>query len=261
MRAEGPGGQLALALPARAATGRADFVVSGSNRTALAQVDAWRGWPGGALALTGPEGAGKSHLAAVFAAESGAAVLGGEALAGMAPGSEALRAPARAPALALEDADRALAEGGAAAEQGLFHLIGVLGAARRPLLLTARAAPARWGVALPDLATRLAALPVARLAPPDDALMEALAAKLFADRQIRVEPGLPRYLALRVERSHAALAAAVATLDRAGLARGRAVTRRLAAEILGGGDAGREDGPDDPGRGDGAVMEPSPPTR
>ncbi|MFO7857092.1 MAG: chromosomal replication initiator DnaA [Paracoccaceae bacterium] len=247
MPVEGPGGQLPLALPARAATGRADFVVSGSNRTALAQVDAWRARPGGALALTGPEGAGKSHLAAVFAAESGAAVLGGEALAGMAPGSEALRAPARAPALALEDADRALAEGGAAAEQGLFHLIGVLGAAGRPLLLTARAAPARWGVALPDLATRLAALPVARLAPPDDALMEALAAKLFADRQIRVEPGLPRYLALRVERSHAALAAAVATLDRAGLARGRPVTRRLAAEIL--------------GRDDAADMEPSSPTR
>jgi chromosomal replication initiation ATPase DnaA len=40
------------------------------------------------------------------------------------------------------------------------------------------------------------------------------------------------YLALRLERSAAAAQQAVAALDRAGLAEGRAVTRPLAARVL-----------------------------
>lgn len=223
--------QLPLALTPRPALGRADFLVSDSNRLALAQLDAG-GWT--ALALVGPEGAGKSHLAAVWAHEAGARMLPAAEAAASAPGSAVLHALAEGtPALALEDADRALAAGGAAAETTLFHLLGLRLAAGRPTLLTARTPPARWPVALPDLRTRLAALPLARLAPPDDALLEALAAKLLADRHAAFDPGLPRWLALRTERSHAALAAAVEALDRAALARRVRPGRRLAAEVLG----------------------------
>jgi hypothetical protein len=64
--------QLVFDLPVRPAMGRDDFFVTGSNAAALAQVDGWRDWPFGKLVLVGPEGAGKTHLAHVWAAGSGA---------------------------------------------------------------------------------------------------------------------------------------------------------------------------------------------
>ena len=105
-------------------------------------------------------------------------------------------------------------------------------------MLTGRDAPGRWPLEMPDLTSRLAALPVARVAPPDDALLSSLMVKLFADRQLQVAPAVIRYLALRIERSFSAAEDAVAALDRLSLARQRPVTRVLAAEVLGAGGAG-----------------------
>ncbi len=215
--------QIPLDLPVRAARGRAQFYVSGSNEVAVRQVDDWRAWPGGRLALTGPEGAGKSHLAAVWADEAGAAAVSAAALPELD-----LRDLASGGAAAVEDADRLLDEAG---ERALFHLHNLMDGTGA-LLVTGREAPARWPVRLPDLRTRLAALPVARIEPPDDRLMEALAVKLFADRQVAVEPELPRYLAQRAPRSHRALALAVEEIDRAALAAGLRPSRRVAGPVL-----------------------------
>ena len=57
--------------------------------------------------------------------------------------------------------------------------------------------------------------------------------ELFADRALPTEPGLPAYLARRIERSFAAAAEAVDRIDAASLATRRKPTRRLAAEALG----------------------------
>jgi chromosomal replication initiation ATPase DnaA len=219
--------QLVLDLPARPALGREDFFVSPSNRLALAQVEGWPGWPGGRLALAGPEGAGKTHLAHVWAARAAARVLPAAELAGLDLGL--LDAGA---ALAVEDVDRLAGRGRKAAEEVLFHLCNLLAAGGGSLLLTGRAAPARWRIRLPDLASRLRAAPVARLEPPDDALLAAVLVKLFADRQLVVAPDLIQYLLARIDRSFAAAAAAVAALDRAGLARHRPITARLAGDVL-----------------------------
>lgn len=221
--------QLALALPGRTARGRADFFVAPGNALALAQVDAWPAWPQGRLAVTGPEGAGKTHLAHVWAARSGATILPAAALPDLAAGE------LDGAALALEDVDRIPELGPAAApraEEALFHLCNRLAAAGGSLMVSGRAAPAFWPIALPDLASRLSTAAVARLQPPDDSLLAALLVKLFSDRQLEVAPDLVRYLIARMDRSYAAAEALVAELDRAGLARRRPVTARLAAEIL-----------------------------
>jgi chromosomal replication initiation ATPase DnaA len=105
-------------------------------------------------------------------------------------------------------------------------------------MVTGRRAPARWPIGLADLASRLRAAPVARLEAPDDALLAAVLVKLFADRQIAVAPELIRYLVARMERSFAAADALVAALDRAGMARHRPITPRLAAEVLQAGAGG-----------------------
>ena len=66
------------------------------------------------------------------------------------------------------------------------------------MLITGRTAPASLKVEIRDLASRLRALPVVTLDPPDDELLRALIVKLAADRQIAVDQGageLPRHTA------------------------------------------------------------------
>lgn len=67
--------QLGLDLPSVAALGREDFLVAPSNALAMAMIDAWPNWQGGKLVLSGPEGAGKTHLAHVWAQRSGAKLI------------------------------------------------------------------------------------------------------------------------------------------------------------------------------------------
>lgn len=223
-------GQLALDLPLRPALGRADFIVAPANRLALALVDSWPDWPAGRLAVAGPAASGKTHLAHVWAARSGARLASAAALAELDPADWP-----DAGALVVEDADRlgALGELDArAAEEALFHLCNRLAAGGGSLMVSGRSAPAYWRLRLPDLASRLAVAPVASLEAPDDALLAAVLVKLFADRGIGVGDGLIRYLLARMDRAFAAAEALVDRLDRAGLARGRPVTVRLAAEVL-----------------------------
>ena len=221
--------QLVFDLATRPALGRADFFVSPANRLALAQVDTWPAWPGGRLAVAGPTGAGKTHLAHVWAARSGARILPAAGLAGLDIGA----LPGEA-ALAVEDVDAlaSLPRGAArAAEEALFHVANRLSGGGA-LMVSGREPPARWAIRLPDLASRLRAAPVARLEAPDDALLAAVLVKLFGDRQIVVEVDLIQYLLTRMDRSFEAAEALVAELDRASLARRRPVTRALASELL-----------------------------
>jgi chromosomal replication initiation ATPase DnaA len=221
----GPG-QLALAFPPSVSHAEADFVPGACSAEARAWLGRWPDWPAGRLGLWGPEGAGKSHLAAVWAARAGAARVPGAALArAEAPGLLGTLRHA-----AIEDADRLA--GDADAERTLFHLLNLLAEAGGTALLTARAAPARWPVALPDLRSRLAASGAVAIAAPDQAVLAAVLAKALADRQLAVEPAVLAYLVARLPRTFAAMQQAAATLDRAALAAGRRITRALAARLV-----------------------------
>jgi chromosomal replication initiation ATPase DnaA len=217
--------QLALALSHEESFAREDFLPGASNADALALIERWPDWPDRLLAVVGPEGAGKSHLAAIFAEASGARRLSARALGETDP----LAALATG-ALVIEDA------AGEISERALFHLINLVREEEAWLLVTARSAPATWAVALPDLASRLRAIPTVTLASPDDALLRAVLLKLFADRQLAVDESLIAYLITRIERSFAAARAAVAALDHEALRLKRPVTRALAAEVLQGRD-------------------------
>lgn len=230
--------QLPLVLEHRPALGRADFLVSACNAEAARQVTTWRDWPGRRLALYGPARAGKTHLAHVWMQEAGARWLGAASLDDAA--AERLARHGRAvvedvDALAVLDSARRLA-----AEKALFHLMNLSAAEGAWLMLTGRDAPARWRVRTPDLASRLGAMPVARLDRPDDTLLSSLMVKLFADRQVRVAPDVIRFLVQRIERSFEAVEAAVDALDRQSLATKRPVTRAMAGDYLAG-EAARED--------------------
>ena len=217
--------QLTLDLPVRTALGREDFFVSPANALAVTMIDAPARWPQGKLLLVGPEGAGKSHLAAVWAGNAGAATVEARALT-----SDAVPQIARHRQVLVENA-HAVA-GNSSQEAALFHLHNLLLDLHGQLLMTASAAPGLWGLGLPDLRSRMEATSTVTIAPPDDALLSAVFLKLFADRQVQVAPGLITYLIARTDRSFATARKLVAVLDARALALGRPVTRALAAEML-----------------------------
>jgi chromosomal replication initiation ATPase DnaA len=214
--------QLALELDHPESFAREDFLGGPTNAAALTLIDSWPDWPSPSVALVGPEGSGKSHLAAIWAGLCGARFLAGHSL-----GTSDLPAALATGALVVED----LAVRGFD-ETALFHLLNLAREDAAYVLLTARAAPAGWTLLTPDLSSRLKALPVVTLAPPDDVLLRAVLVKLFADRQLNVEESLVGYVATHIERSFAAARAVVAMLDAEALRTQRPLTRALAAECL-----------------------------
>ncbi|BDG73852.1 HdaA/DnaA family protein [Roseomonas fluvialis] len=215
-----PARQFALPLPLDASTDRADFLEDASNAAAVAWLDRVGEWPSGRLALFGPQGVGKTHLGRAFAAVRRWRVIEGPLLRDL---------PAPAPGgTVLDDAD-AVPD-----PTALLHLVNLCAERHEGLLLLAREAPSRWPVALADLSSRLRATTAVAIATPGDGLLAALLAKLFADRQLRVAPDIQAWLLARLPREAAALAEAVARLDRAAMQARAPVTRPLARAALAG---------------------------
>lgn len=214
--------QLVFDIVPRPAYGAEDFLVSQANEEALAMVERWPDWPHWALVIAGPAQSGKSHLAAVWKLRSNAETVSADALT---PGLvDTLRERG---ALVIEDLQKGISD-----EALLFHLLNVAREHKLSILMTSQTAPGDLAIRVPDLRSRLRAIPVASIAAPDDALLKALLVKHFADRQLSVEPHVIDQLAMRTDRSFAAVADIVAAIDERALAAKRPVTRVLAREVL-----------------------------
>ncbi len=213
--------QLVFELAHREALGLEDFLVSESNAEAVALIDRWPDWPAGAAVIAGPAGSGKSHLANVWRAKTGAIIIDADGVT-----------EPKVPDLA--DARRLVVDNVRAGidEQALFHLLNLVKEEKLSILITADKAPGDLAIALPDLNSRLKALPLAVIRPPDDALLRAVLVKLFADRQLSVEPAVIDYVVVRMERSLGAARAVVAESDKLALQLKRSVTRPIAAAAL-----------------------------
>lgn len=214
--------QLALSLPHNPQMTRADFLIGTANENAAALIDRFPDWQSRIVLLVGPAGSGKTHLGHIWSEAAGAAQIAARDL--REQDVEPLLGGGR---LLVEDVDRGVID-----EAAMFHLINRARERGAHLLLTSRQPPASMALALPDLISRLRAALLVELLPPDDALLERVLVKLFADRQLRVDPALATYIVRRIERSLEAANRVVAALDEAALAAGRPVTRQLAAEVL-----------------------------
>ena len=214
--------QLAFALPHAESFGRDDFLEGPVNAAGLALIDSWPEWPNRIMWLAGPEGSGKSHLAAIWAGEAGARSTTASALT-----AAAVPATLATGALVVHDLKSKEFD-----EHALFHLMNLAREESAFVLLTGREPPVALDIELRDLRSRLRAVPVVSLRPPDDQLFRALIVKFCADRQLTVDESVVSYLATRLERSPAAARHAVELLDSEALRQGRPVTRALAAELL-----------------------------
>jgi chromosomal replication initiation ATPase DnaA len=214
--------QLVLDLSHRTALDAEDFLVSDANAAAIDIVDRWPDWQHWAVVVVGPEGSGKSHLANVWRSRSGAARVDAQDfdepdLAKLHDGK----------GLAVENLERGVGD-----ERALFHALNLAREHKYSILLTSRTAPGDLQITLPDLRSRLRALPMVAIEPPDQHLLQGLLVKLFADRQLAVEPQLIAHLVRHMERSASTAQKLVAEIDRRALVAHRKVTRALATEAL-----------------------------
>nr|WP_295113082.1 chromosomal replication initiator DnaA [uncultured Caulobacter sp.] len=218
--------QFRLPLTAAPTYAREDFAVSPGNSDAVARLDAWPDWSEGRLALVGPAGSGKTHLARAWAAQADAAVIDATGPAEAALDLAALRGKA----ILVEDADR---RGEALPDEALFHILNMAGVDGGTVLLTGRVAPLAWETCVPDLRSRLNALPVAAIEEPDDVVLEAVLRRAFAQRLLKPDPDLYPYLVSRLPRSAAEAIAAADLLDEEADQRRRELNKALAREVLG----------------------------
>lgn len=199
---------------------REEFVVAPCNEEAVRFIDSYPQWTAPAAALYGPAGSGKSHLVQAWAARAGAIVLDAATLDDVRVHVLDLDR-----VYAVENVDSTAP---AARDDALFALLN----GAKSVLLTGREPPAAWPVQLPDLASRFNALLAFALWAPDDSLLEGLARKLFADRQLKVPDAVIARMVVSLERSPAAVRAFVDQADARALAEKRPVTVSLIKELL-----------------------------
>jgi chromosomal replication initiation ATPase DnaA len=209
--------QMPLELLHQAGFSRDELVVTPANQAAVTLVDSWPQWPASLMVLAGPPGSGKSHLAAIWAEKARAQVMQGDALA-----------------IAKSDTNILIDGLGEAVidETALFHVINDAREQGNSMLITSRRWPSQWPVKLPDLISRIKSAPTVEISEPDDALLSGVITKLFADRQLVVEPQLVSYLVSRIERSLATAQNVVERLDKAALEAKTRITRQMAGIVL-----------------------------
>jgi chromosomal replication initiation ATPase DnaA len=219
-----------LVIPAAPAYDQASFLAASSNEAARTWLDRTELWPDRRLALWGEADRGKTHLLRIWAVRTGADAMDGPALVGFPEVTSPFGA-------AVDDADRA-------DPAALLHLLNTARDLGRPVLLASRLSPARWPVALPDLASRLRAINAVEIGPPDDTLLRALLSHWLAERRLVAEAALHDWLLTRLPRSPEALRAAVDRLDREALAsRRRTVSVAMLRTALAPGSDDRDEAP------------------
>lgn len=220
--------QLVFDLPQRVALGRDAFLVAESNAEAIALIDNFGTWTQPVQWIYGPAGSGKSHLAAVLANQLCALSVAADDLAQDAEVVHILAGETATELLVVDGLDTLPPD----SEETLFHLLNQARHGGVPILLLSRLPAARLAIALPDLASRLKAVPAISLGAPCDALVAGLVGKLFADRQLQPDVRVIDYLLPRINRDFEAMGDLVAAIDAAALAEQRAITVPLVAKVL-----------------------------
>lgn len=203
-----------------------DLVVTESNRMAFQLIDRWPNWAFPIAVLVGKEGSGKTHFSSIWIQKTNALSIRRNEI------DQAVPMASSGKAFLIEDIDA-----GEFSEEGLFHLINSVKQAnlderKATLLMTTSTVPSTWNLKLNDLKSRLNSVMLVTINQPDDALLTAVAFKLFSDKQIIVHPDAVYYLVSRCERSLFALRRVIDSIDRLTLQRKSKVTRAVISEVL-----------------------------
>jgi len=177
--------QIALPLDWPQSDGDARFIVTNANREAFDHFRKLSMWPVKATILTGPRRSGRTLLARSFVERVGGRLF--------------------------DEADQR-------DEEELFHAWNQAQDTGRPLIMVVDEVPPSWTPRLPDLKTRLAVTPIARISHPDDELVAALIQLHFADRGLHIPAEALRFMRERLHRDYWTIERAVEAVDRYAIA-------------------------------------------
>ncbi|WP_018687522.1 HdaA/DnaA family protein [Ahrensia kielensis] len=214
--------QLLLDLRGAPSLTRDDLVVSAANLNAASLIDNWPHWPSPWAVLIGAKGYGKSHLAEIWCEAAQAHRVNPSELSDVDLDEAQKGRPILIDGLSEGNFD----------ETRTFHLMNAVRNAQQTMLITAENNPALWRLETADLRSRFKAATTVEIGEPDDALLRAVLAKLFADRQINVGPDIVEYLATRIDRSLGSANHVVNLLDREALMSKARITKPLIARVL-----------------------------
>jgi chromosomal replication initiation ATPase DnaA len=212
--------QIPLSFESTVSFAESDFTVTDSNRETVDFVLNPDQWGTYGCILCGAKGSGKTHLATIWKQRFNARDLAPDTL------EESLSLQVWAPYVVLDEAVRALTN-----EQALFHLLNRVKEESGKCLLVFEES-IKEQARLPDLRSRLLALPSKVLPQAEDELLHAVLLKQLADRQIRVDPTVVTYLVSHCERSLANVRKVVAALDQSSLIHKRPITIAMAKQVL-----------------------------
>lgn len=211
--------QMPIPLPVQSVMDADTLAVSPANRAAMTLIESWPDWSAPHALIAGPTGSGKTHLGMIWKQRASAVQLDADQL------SKAVADTAHS--FFIDDLRPSQID-----ETGLFHILNLARQRGGHVLMTSRDWPSAWGIATPDLLSRLRAATTVEIGEPDDTLLRAALVKLFADRQLVIDSDVIEFLVLRMERSLGAACAVVDALDREALVRQSRITKPLAREIL-----------------------------
>ena len=194
-----------------------NFFVSPCNHDAWQWIKAWPNWNSHALIVYGPEGCGKSHLGHIWAARANASKLEASAVEAN---------PSSKQNWLIEDIER-LADA-----RKLLHFFNSCKEQGGQMLLTSSVAPKQLPFALPDLMSRLLALPAAHIDTPDDEVLASAMRKQFTDRQMMVDDEVITYILARVERSFTKIKELVEQLDALSLSEHKNISIALVRRLI-----------------------------
>ena len=201
-----------------------DYVVSSCNADAVQFLELWPASEFHFAALVGPSGSGKTHLLKGWALENGAKEISPDA------GFSAVEAGG---SYIIDDVDQLATDGAFTySDTFLFHVYNWAREKRAKILVSASLPPTQWSRKLPDLISRMGAVPVVTIQQPDDDLLFALLFKLFSDRQLTVNTQVIHYLIGRMPRSFFAAGKIAKLMDGKALAERRKITKDLARRCL-----------------------------
>lgn len=197
------------------------LAVTDANRTAISLLKRWPDWRTAAFCLVGEKRSGLTTAAQAWCDLSGGALLSAKALGKLS--HKKISALAEAP-VAIDRADKV------ENDDNLLSLINLSASHGGTLLLTGRQPPARWRARLPDLQSRLSAMTLLELGPPDDEMLRIRLRAAMKRRYLKLPEAVEDYVIMRLERSYAAIESFVKELHE--LSDEREVTIPLAREIL-----------------------------
>lgn len=214
--------QLILPFEQSSAVEARDFIVSSSNEAAYLWLMCWPQWPHPCLALYGEKGCGKTHLSSIWQTTSKARYL-----RALDFNTLSLENLFDNPPLFILDGAHLIKN-----EKKLFHFYNHVMASKGYILFLSQIAPAHWETKLPDLSSRLNAIPAVKIHPPDEVLLTQVIQKLFSDLQLKVDEAVIAFLIKHMERSFESAHLWTSALNTFAMTQKRSITVPVVREIL-----------------------------